>query len=109
MTYDIVFTRHAKDDLINIYKYIVYDLCSRENADNQIDRLERRINKLKIFPRQFKIYEKEPWHSRGLRVMPVDNYLVFYVADSSIYTITILRIIYGKREMNRQLSEYNDI
>lgn len=25
-----------------------------------------------------RVYEKEPWLSRGTRIMPVDNYMVFY-------------------------------
>lgn len=41
-----------------------------------------------------------PWHSRGLRMMPVDNYSVFYIPDVSkgILTFTIhLRQIYCER------------
>lgn len=26
------------------------------------------------FPEKFRLYEKEPWRGRGLRVMPVDNF-----------------------------------
>jgi toxin ParE1/3/4 len=30
-------------------------------------------------PFRYQLYEKEPWHSKGLRVLPIDNYLVFYM------------------------------
>ncbi|MEG3072496.1 MAG: hypothetical protein RQM92_18180 [Candidatus Syntrophopropionicum ammoniitolerans] len=38
------------------------------------------INGLDEMPLRHKLYQNEPWHSKGLRVLPVDNYLVFYIA-----------------------------
>ena len=32
-------------------------------------------------PKRYRQYELEPWKSRGLRVAPVDNYLVLYIPD----------------------------
>ena len=42
-------------------------------------------------------------HSRNLRVMPVDNYLVFYIPDHQVKTVTVLRIMYGGRDIDAQL------
>ncbi len=33
----------------------------------------------------------EPWYSQGLRVMPVDNYLVFYLPDKEAGLVTITK------------------
>lgn len=34
---------------------------------------------LEQMPERFREYEKEPWHSRGIHIMPVDNYCVLYI------------------------------
>ena len=38
-----------------------------------------------------------------MRVMPVDNYLVFYVPTHDDTTVTVTRILYGGRDIDRQL------
>lgn len=46
---------------------------------------------------------KLPRHSKGLRVAPTDNYLVLYLPDEETGTVHIVRIIYGGRDLTRQL------
>ena len=36
-------------------------------------------------------------------MMPVDHYLVFYIPDTAAKTVTVLRVIYGGRDMDAQL------
>lgn len=55
------------------------------------------------FPEKYKRYENEPWYSRGMRVMPVDNYLVFYILNKKQNTVTILRVMYGGRDIDNLL------
>ena len=33
--------------------------------------------------------------------MPVDNYLVFYVPDKDEHKVTVLRVMYGGRDIGR--------
>ena len=78
MTYKVNITRQAEEDIRGVFEYIAYDLRSVQNALSQLDRIESEILSLDQMPERYRAYEKEPWHSRGLRVMPVDHYLVFY-------------------------------
>ena len=55
-------------------------------------------------PERFGKYKYEPWRSRNLRVMPVDNYLVFYIPDHNNQTVTVIRVMYGGRDTNAQLN-----
>ncbi len=48
-------------------------------------------------------YVKEPWHSRGLRIMPVDNFHVFYIPNKETTIVTIIRVMYGGRDINPEL------
>ena len=101
MSSRIQLTRDAEKDLDEIFAYISGTLLSPEAAIGQLERLEQRIASLERLPKRYRVYEKEPWKSRGLRVMPVDNYLVFYVPDSE--TVTVLRILYGGRDIEKHL------
>ena len=56
-------------------------------------------------PMRYTRYEEEPWHSQGLRFLPVDNYLIFYLSDETTRVVNIIRIMYGGRDVKRQLRE----
>ncbi len=60
------------------------------------------------FPEKFSLYKKEPWHSRGLRVMPVDNYLVFYLSDKDAAIVTVIRVMYSGRDIDNQLMKQTE-
>ncbi len=65
--------------------------------------LEEQILSLDIMPERYRKYENEPWKSRGLRVLPVDNYVIFYIPDSNKKVVTILRVMYAGRDIDNQL------
>ena len=66
-----------------------------------MDRLENAISKLDYMPEKFRRYEREPWKSRGLRVFPVDNYLVFYIPNEETRIVTVIRVMYGGRDIDK--------
>lgn len=105
MNWKIVYTAGARRDLRNIYEYIAYDLIAPETAAGQTQRIMKEIRTLDETPMRFRLYDDEPWHSVGLRFFPVDNYLVFYLLDEAKNTVSIVRIMYGGRDIRRQLSE----
>ena len=57
-------------------------------------------------PERHRRYEKEPWRTRGLRLMPVDNYIVFYIPNDERTVVNVVRIIYGGRNIAAQLEQY---
>jgi len=59
--------------------------------------------KLNEMPLRCRLYEKEPWHSKGLRVLPVDNYLLLYLPVENKETVAIIRIMYGGRDIEKRL------
>ena len=103
MSYQITLTPEASRDLREIYRYIAVELQAEQTADRLLDRLEGSILKLEELPERTRVYDREPWRSRNLRMMPVDHYLVFYIPDTEAKTVTVLRVIYGGRDMDAQL------
>ena len=103
MIYSVQITSRAESDLREIYGYIAYELLSPPTAVRQLQRLEEEILSLDQMPNRYPAYLEEPWHSRGLRVMSVDNYLVFYIPDAATQTVSVIRVMYGGRDIGSQL------
>ncbi|WP_130838470.1 type II toxin-antitoxin system RelE/ParE family toxin [Lachnoclostridium sp. Marseille-P6806] len=60
---------------------------------------------LDSMPERNPLYKEEPWHSRGVRFLPINNYLIFYTVDHSADMVSIARIMYGGRDIRHQLNE----
>ena len=105
MKYEVVTTAQAVADLRAIFEYIAYELLAGENAIKQLDRLEEAILSLDEMPERYHLYDKEPWRGRNLRIMPVDNYLVFYIPQEEDKTVTVIRVMYGRRDIDAQLKQ----
>ena len=104
MMYKVEVSEQADRDLRMIFEYIAFELQSPENASGQLERLEKRILSLDTMPMRYRKYEKEPWKSRGLCILPVDNYVVLYIPDSDKKVVTILRVMYVGRDIENQLN-----
>ena len=104
MIYEVEVSEQADSDLREIFEYIAFELQSPENASGQLDRLEEQMLSLYTMPERYRKYEKEPWKSRGLRVLQVDNYVVLYISDSDKKVVTILRVMYAGRDIDNQLN-----
>ena len=104
--FDVQISEQADNDLRGIFEYIAFELLAQENAAGQLDRLEEAISKLDHMPEKYRRYEREPWRSRGLRVFPVDNYLVFYIHDEETKIVTVIRVMYGGRDVHKELKRH---
>ena len=105
MIFHVAYSAEARQDLRDIYEYIAYELLVSETAAGQTERIMKAIRSLEQMPMRHRLYEEEPWHSQGLRVLPADNYLVFYLPDENSATVNIIRIMYGGRDIDKQLNE----
>ena len=105
MIFYVAYSAEARQDLRDISEYIVYELLVSETAAGQTERIRKAIRSLEQRPMRHRLYEEEPWHSQGLRVLQVDNYLVFYLPDENSATVNIIRIMYGGRDIDKQLNE----
>jgi addiction module RelE/StbE family toxin len=103
MNYEIEITEQAEQDIRGIYEYIAYVLMSAQNAAGQIERIKTSIFSLSEYPERQTLYSLEPWKSRNLRFMPVDNYSIFYIVNDEKKVVQVIRVMYGKRDTTKQL------
>lgn len=109
MNWEIKYTEHSREDLRAIYEYIAFELLVPDTAGRQVYRIMKAIRALENMPEKYKVYEEEPWKSRDLRYFPVDNYIVFYLLRKETGVVNVVRVIYGGRDIKRQLEETKEI
>jgi len=101
----IIYTNTARRDLREIYEHIAYTLLVPDTAKAISEKIMREIRSLESLPERNPLYRDEPWHSQGVRFLRVKNYLVFYTVNLDAGTVSIARIMYGSRDISRQLEE----
>jgi len=79
-----------------------------ETAKEICARIAVAIDGLDVLPCRFPLYDKEPWHSRGLRKLIVGNFIVFYIPMEKLAEVVILAIMYGRRDIANVLEEKDD-
>lgn len=97
-TYDIQITEPAEKDLYEIGAYISNELLERETAKNVISKIAKGINSLEDMPLRNTLVADERLAYKGIRKITVDNYIVFYSVTEESKTVTIIRILYGRRD-----------
>ena len=50
-------------------------------------------------------FEDEPWKSRDMRIMPIDNYVALYIPNEKTGVVTVIRVMYGSRNIAEQLND----
>ena len=72
-TYSVIYSPQAKDDLMEIYSYIAFELHAPDIAKGQVNRIRKMIRSLDFMPSRYIIVEWEPWNSMGMHQVPVER------------------------------------
>jgi len=103
--YQIQYSIDVRHDLRGIQHYISVELREKTIAKNQIARIKKAILSLRTFPERYGRVDWEPWSSMGIRRMPVDHYVVYYMVDPKEEVIRIFRVFYGGRNVEDIISK----
>ncbi|HLR52877.1 MAG TPA: type II toxin-antitoxin system RelE/ParE family toxin [Candidatus Avamphibacillus sp.] len=72
-----------------------------------VDALDNSISKLQRFPYAYNFYQAVESLEAKYRILPVKNYLVFYVVTE--HAVEIHRIVYAKRNLPKIISPIIDM
>ena len=108
MIYDVKISEHALLDMKGMYEHICNELMEPIIAAKQYARIEEAIYSLEQMPERFRRYDKEPWKSRNLRIMLVDNYIVYYIVNNTKNLVTAMRVMYGRRDTEKELENMTE-
>jgi len=101
----VVLSEPAEADIDGIYAYIADTLLEPTTAWRQIERINNAILTLDRMPERFPVYAEEPWHSLGVRRLLVDNYSVFFLLHGASDTVSVVAVMYSRRNISDVLQE----
>ena len=102
MTWNIDITEAAQDDLRDIFAYIAGELRAPDDARRIVRNILAGILTLGEMPERFRPYPRKPIASRGVRVMDVGNFCVYYLPKDDM--VSIVRILYCRRDADTILN-----
>lgn len=102
-TYRVTYTPQALEDLKEIYRYISFSLKETVTAKKHVARIRNEIRSLSAMPERYVQVEWEPWRSMGMRKVPINNFMVFYLVQKEALTVLIVRILYGGMDIEEAL------
>ena len=97
--YSYKFTEKAEKDLDEILKYIKEDLFNPTAATAFFDKIFEGIDNIRNFPLSGMLVENDFLLNKDIRRIMINNYIMYYLADEKQQEITIVRIVYGKRNL----------
>lgn len=104
-SYSVDLTQNAASDIREIYAYIRFQLLEPETAAQQRDRIKKAVLGLSSLPKRYALISDGQLREAGVRFCPVDNYLVFYVINEQEHNVTVIRVLYSRRDWHVILSE----
>lgn len=93
----------ASRDMADAVNYVFETFVSPKEALDLLDALDESISRLKDFPYSCRIYQPLKPLEREYRILTVKNYAVFYTVNEQEKLVEIYRVIYAKRDLDKQL------
>ena len=106
--YDIDITEPAEQDIRKTIEYIDEELHNRTAAEKLLNDVEDAIFSLSEMPQRYRLVSDRVLASQGIRFLPVNNYLVFYVVREEAKMVVIERFLYKRRNWATILKEKDD-
>ena len=101
--YSYRFTEKAEQDFDQILRYISVDLANPIAAQNLGRKMFEKIDVVRAFPDSGAPIDNEFLSDKAIKKLLVDNYIIYYKAHYDEKIISIVRIVYGKRNLDEIL------
>ena len=101
--YSYRFTEKAEQDFDEILQYISVDLVNPAAAQNLGRKIFEQIGMVRAFPNSGTLVDNEFLSDKSVRKLSVDNYIIYYKAHYDEKMISVIRIVYGKRNLDEIL------
>ncbi len=96
--YQIETTEPAENDLFEVKRYISEELLEPRVAERIINKIAEAIFELEEMPLRNALVIDERLALVGIRKLIIDNYIIFYIVDEGRRIVTIIRILFGRRD-----------
>jgi len=96
--YKIEITEPAENDLRAVGVYISNELLELSIAKKVVNKIGEAIITLAELPLRNALVSDERLALQGIRKILMDNYIVFYIVNEENRIVTIVRILYTRRD-----------
>lgn len=101
--YKLEYLPTARQDMVDIARYISHDLCNPAAAEKFALAMVEAANGLRAFPYANATYAPIRPLKHEYRKMLVQNYILFYWIEEKEKVITVARVIYARRDYEKLL------
>ena len=101
--YKIQFLPSARNDLLETAEYIASELGNERAAVRLAEKILKGTEILAEFPYSYPVYTPIRPLKYEYRKLTVENYLVFYTVDEKDKTVTVMRVVYARRNVAKIL------
>lgn len=91
--YTLEYAEEVEIDLKSIYNYIAQDSAVRASA--YLGKIETCILQLQDFPEIGHDCRYSELKNLGIKVLPFEDYLIFYTVSKKRQTVSIIRVLHG--------------
>ena len=98
MSYSILRTDKAREQLFSVIQYIAEDSGSIDTALDYLDKLEQEIKKLAVTPHMGSYPRYSILKRQGYRVLIVGRHLVFYKADDEKKLVVVHAVVDSRQQ-----------
>ena len=103
MIYKIRIMKPAQIEMRDTYQYIAEDLHNPTAASRRITLIDEAIQSLKKNPARFPLVRNDYLASKGYRMIVVKNHLIFFIIREKEQAVSVMRVLYGRRDWLRML------
>lgn len=76
--YTVKITPQAKEQMSEIFRHIAKTLLEPDAVLKLLSKIKNAVLSLETMPNRVALTEEEPWHSRSIHKMPVQNFLFIF-------------------------------
>ena len=95
--YRVVVTKTAKMELFQLGHYIATELCNPVVAISITDAIIKAIDSLAAMPFRFPLVRNKRLAAKGIRFLPVENYIIFFSVKETEKIVYIQHVFHGNR------------
>ena len=103
--YTYLLTQKAEADLDNIVSYISLELSNAKAASDFVTKLQDSIAETLLFPLSGSPVNNAFLPDAAVRKKVIGNYVMYYLPDTAQHIIYILRLVYGRMNVEEILKQ----
>lgn len=104
--YFLQFTEKALSDLDEITDYLINTLGQRSAAQRFVDQIDQETQMICRYPESGTLVLNEFVKYSNIRKLVIEKYVLYYISDGENQRITVLRIAYGKRDLEAIIKDF---